>query len=318
MSGQTTNYTWDVLAGLPVVLQDGTNTYVYGLDLISATDSAGVQTYFLYDGLGSTTDLTDANGNSVAGYSYDVFGAIRTQSGASPNYWLFTGEQRDSDSSFYYLRARYYDPAIGRFLGQDPLPMGNLYAYAGNNPLRYVDPSGFVGVGPGAIPFGPCTNFGSPVCEGGGGRGGGIGTIVIIGGVAYVITATGAVAVGAAEGILEGAGNVITDALEGLGSLFSKGGKSEKDRINSIASLSADVHSDLCRLPTLRYKSSVEAQIQARIKNIQNEYGHLGPTAKRKAERIFKEVVWDNPCDPEPSTPLFPPIFGRSDGGGKE
>ena len=83
-------------------LQDGTNTCVYGLDpsagsgqaLISATDGAGVQTYFLYDGLGSTTDLTDGSGNVIGGYSYDVFGGIRSQSGASDNFWLFTGEQR--------------------------------------------------------------------------------------------------------------------------------------------------------------------------------------------------------------------------------
>ena len=75
-------------------------------------------------------------------YSYDVFGAIRTQSGTSTNQWLFTGEQRDGDSSLYYLRARYYDPASGRFLSQDALPTGNLYAYAGNNPVAYVDPYG--------------------------------------------------------------------------------------------------------------------------------------------------------------------------------
>ena len=58
----------------------------------------------------------------VDGYTYDVFGGIRTQSGSSANYWLFTGEQRDGDSELYYLRARYYDPAIGRFLSQDPVP----------------------------------------------------------------------------------------------------------------------------------------------------------------------------------------------------
>ena len=45
-------------------------------------------------------------------------------------------------SELYFLRARYYDPETGRFLGQDPLPAGNLYAYVGNNPLRYTDPSG--------------------------------------------------------------------------------------------------------------------------------------------------------------------------------
>ncbi len=74
---------------------------------------------------------------------------VRHQSGSSANYWLYTGEQRDSDSSFYYLRARYYDPAIGRFLGQDPLSGHGLspqtlnpYAYGLNNPVLLIDPSG--------------------------------------------------------------------------------------------------------------------------------------------------------------------------------
>ncbi len=142
VSGQTTSYTWDVAAGLPVVLQDGTNTYVYGLDLISATDGSAVQTYFLYDGLGSVTDLTDGSGNSVDGYTYDAFGAIRSQSGSSDNYWLFTGEQQDSDEGLYYLRARYYDPATGRFLTHDPVPSGNLYSYVANNPVNLTDPTG--------------------------------------------------------------------------------------------------------------------------------------------------------------------------------
>ena len=72
-------------ADLPVILQDSEgNTYVYGLDLISWTDDQGNQEYYLYDGLGSTTDLRDGSGDAVAGYSYDVFGAIRAQSGSSP------------------------------------------------------------------------------------------------------------------------------------------------------------------------------------------------------------------------------------------
>ncbi|MGE3412172.1 MAG: hypothetical protein AB7L91_08115 [Dehalococcoidia bacterium] len=79
--GSTTTYVWDVNAGLPVVLQDGTRTYVYGLDLISATDGSGNQAYFSYDAVGSVTDT----------YVYDVFGTITSHSGPSTNYWLFTG-----------------------------------------------------------------------------------------------------------------------------------------------------------------------------------------------------------------------------------
>ncbi len=45
--------------------------------------------------------------DKLADYAYDVFGDVRVQSGGSGNYWLYTGEQRDSESELYYLRARY-------------------------------------------------------------------------------------------------------------------------------------------------------------------------------------------------------------------
>jgi RHS repeat-associated protein len=64
-------------------------------------------------------------------------GARRARAGT---YWLFTGEQRDSESAYYYLRARYYDPALGRFLGRDPL--GGGYPYVSNNPVNLIDPTG--------------------------------------------------------------------------------------------------------------------------------------------------------------------------------
>ena len=62
-----------------------TRWVVTGRDLISGSDAGGVQEYYLYDGLGSTTDLTDGSGNAVGGYGYDVFGAIRSQAGGSAN-----------------------------------------------------------------------------------------------------------------------------------------------------------------------------------------------------------------------------------------
>ncbi len=154
IGGTSVSYTWDVGAGLPVTLQDSQgNTYVYGLDLISRTDSGGNQEYYLYDGLGSTTDLANGAGNTVASYQYDVFGSIRTQSGSSPNEFKFTGEQVDS-TGLQYLRARYFDPGIGRFVGQDPLPGStvnpqtqNRYPYVANNPVNRLDPLGLCGWG---------------------------------------------------------------------------------------------------------------------------------------------------------------------------
>jgi RHS repeat-associated protein len=80
-------------------------------------------------------------------YEYDAFGSVRTHTGASTE-WSYTGEQNDP-TGVEYLRARYYDPTIGRFLSRDlfaglvQVPQSlNRYAYVLNNPLRWVDPWG--------------------------------------------------------------------------------------------------------------------------------------------------------------------------------
>ena len=74
---------------------------------------------------------------------YDVFGAIRTETGTSDNTRKFTGKEFDADSNLYYYGARYYDPYIGRFTQRDPVGDGvNWYAYTYNNPLKYTDPNG--------------------------------------------------------------------------------------------------------------------------------------------------------------------------------
>jgi len=171
--GVTTNYTWDVASGLPVVLQDGTYTYVYGLDLISVTEEfpdkttppPAVQRYFFPDALGSTRALVNETDSGIETYGYDVFGQVREvePAGAPLRSFLFTGEQYDAKArkqgltgpfanpGFYYLRARFYDPTIGRFLTPDPLPGSapipqslNRYPYVGNNPVNLTDPSGRV------------------------------------------------------------------------------------------------------------------------------------------------------------------------------
>jgi RHS repeat-associated protein len=89
-------------------------------------------------------------------YTYDVFGALRSQVGTSANPYRFTGELQDSQAArgLYYLRARYYDPALSRFLSRDP-PSGftgmpqslNRYVYVYNNPTLLIDPYGYFGLG---------------------------------------------------------------------------------------------------------------------------------------------------------------------------
>jgi RHS repeat-associated protein len=98
--------------------------------------------YYARDGLGSVTRLTDGAGGTLATYRYDAFGAQRTQSGASNTYG-FTS--RENEAPLLYYRARYYDPAAGRFLSSDPAGLCggcNRYTYVGNNPANRIDPSG--------------------------------------------------------------------------------------------------------------------------------------------------------------------------------
>jgi len=147
IGGQTASNVWDVASSYPLLLRDGTNTYVWGLGLVSMTDNAGVKTYPLVDGLGSTANVIDTAGNVVGSYTYDAFGAVRTHSGASTEF-SFTGEQNDPNG-LEYLRARYYDPATGRFLGQDPADADynapgtlNRFVYVLNNPANLLDPTG--------------------------------------------------------------------------------------------------------------------------------------------------------------------------------
>jgi RHS repeat-associated protein len=138
----TVTFTWDVARSIPQLMDDGTLAYVYGLDRIAQVADDDTTYYYLSDGLGSVMALTDADGDVVNTYDYDVFGAVRSSTGSQPNEFRFTGEQWDDSASLQYLRARYYDPSIGRFLARDPIPFLQRYAYVWNNPIRYIDPLG--------------------------------------------------------------------------------------------------------------------------------------------------------------------------------
>jgi RHS repeat-associated protein len=139
-------------------------TYVYSLDLISVyTDDlehgTTAQDYYFSDGLGSTVTLArDSVSGETGAWTYDAFGEVRSKSGTLSTDFLFTGEQFHAKArpagGLYYLRARYYDPSIGRFLTQDPLsgivglPLSqNRYPYVLNDPINLVDPSGLCAFG---------------------------------------------------------------------------------------------------------------------------------------------------------------------------
>ncbi len=116
-----------------------------GIDEPLAMQYGGSWYYYHFDGQGSVILLTRADQSVANRYEYDDFGAYLTRQEAVPNFYGYTGREYDSQVDLIYMRARYYDPSIGRFLSRDPLGMAqgpNLYTYAGNNPTSRTDPAG--------------------------------------------------------------------------------------------------------------------------------------------------------------------------------
>lgn len=99
--------------------------------------------------IGSVLAVTDASGSVVESYSYDAFGRTVAVGASDLNEYRHHTVRLDPESGLYYMRARYYDPALGRFLQrdplgswEDPLGLGNGYTFAGNGPAVWRDPGG--------------------------------------------------------------------------------------------------------------------------------------------------------------------------------
>ncbi len=146
VDGATTQYVLDLAGTLPVVISDTDAMYLYGLDIIAQQQAE--RHYYLHDGLGSVRQLADATGQIATDYAYDPFG-VPLSGGSVPNPYGFTGEAWDAAVELLYLRARYYQPATGRFITKDPW-LGDVwrpgtlsgFAYVTNTPVNLVDPSG--------------------------------------------------------------------------------------------------------------------------------------------------------------------------------
>jgi RHS repeat-associated protein len=150
-----TKYINDVALPIPQVIMetDEANTvqttYTYGNDLISMRSAGNHYSdyYFYYDGIGSVRQMA---GNMTASVfdnaTYDAFGNRIALEGYNLCAYGFTGEQQfDETENVVYLRARYYDTRIGRFISRDPIGIKggmNLYEYCANNPVNLIDPEG--------------------------------------------------------------------------------------------------------------------------------------------------------------------------------
>lgn len=122
-------------------------TYYPGVDNPHSVRMAnGAIYYYTTDFPGNVVALINKNRQIVARYTYDDFGhsnPVVDSIGGQP--LRFAGRELDAATGLYYMRARWYDPDLARFISEDPIGLEgglNLYAYVGNNPMNALDPSG--------------------------------------------------------------------------------------------------------------------------------------------------------------------------------
>ncbi|HQY58231.1 MAG: RHS repeat-associated core domain-containing protein [Nitrospira sp.] len=147
INGTTTGFWYDgvdILAELSGSTPTATYIRSLSIDEPFIRRHAAGDEFYQTDALGSSVVLTDINGATQTAYTFEPNGAT-TITGISTNPFQYTGRESDA-TSLYYFRARYYDPKVHRFLGEDPIGFSagdvNLYAYVGNSPINYSDVRG--------------------------------------------------------------------------------------------------------------------------------------------------------------------------------
>ncbi|HXJ94595.1 MAG TPA: RHS repeat-associated core domain-containing protein, partial [Terriglobia bacterium] len=168
-SGGSVSYAYDPF-GRRIYKSSSTGTSIYtydGINLVEETNASGsvvarysqgtsfdellamlrsgATSYYERDGLGSVTSLSNAAGALTQTYTFDSFGNTTNSSGSLTNPFQYTSREFDTETTLYYMRARYFDPKTGRFLSEDPLGFSvgdNFYAYSLNSPVNFVDPAG--------------------------------------------------------------------------------------------------------------------------------------------------------------------------------
>ena len=158
VDGKTINHIWDGNKQIVVDMDDSdwysAEVYVRGTNLLAkfSKQSGNVKTdyqYYTQNAHGDIVNLTDETGAVAKSYTYDAFGVEINPDTGDVNVFRFCGEYFDTETGTIYLRARYYQASIGRFISRDsytgkntdPLSL-NLYTYCCNNPIFLIDPSG--------------------------------------------------------------------------------------------------------------------------------------------------------------------------------
>ncbi len=154
VDGESTRFLFDTNLSNPEVVLEYrpsgliTASYVRGRKIISQSRQ-GVDSYYLADGLGSIRSLMNSSGQLTDRYVYDAFGLSLFATGGTENSYRFLGEHSDKRLGLIYLRSRYLNPQIGRFISSDSFPglssvpaSMHRYLYANADPVNRMDPSG--------------------------------------------------------------------------------------------------------------------------------------------------------------------------------
>jgi RHS repeat-associated protein len=143
---KTTFLTWDLAERLPLMINDGTHSYLYGPANIpfGQITGDGKTTYLHHDQQGSTRLITNPTGTTEGAYTYDPYGHQTNHTGTATTPLDYNGQYTNSNTGLIYLRARNYDPATAQFLSVDPAEpvTGAPYTYTYDDPVNARDLSG--------------------------------------------------------------------------------------------------------------------------------------------------------------------------------
>ena len=154
-NGKQTTYVVDTTSSqLSRVIEekkgDTVRQYIYGFGLVMHVEGGEYATYN-FDNRGSTVVITNKQGKTIANYTYGPYGELLTKSGKVRTPFLYNGQYgvETDDNGLYYMRARYYNTLIKRFINQDVVQGSldnaitlNRYAYVNGSPISLIDPFG--------------------------------------------------------------------------------------------------------------------------------------------------------------------------------
>ena len=148
----TETFTWDTLSAIPTLIEDGTESYLYGVGstpFVQINKTTGTLEYLHGDERGSIIAASTSTGAYSWFKTFDEYGyesTLTPQSGVPrvTTRFAYAGEYQDPDTGLYNLRARWFEPETGSFLNIDPAlgSTGEAYSYASANPLSNTDPLG--------------------------------------------------------------------------------------------------------------------------------------------------------------------------------